>query len=328
MPRLLAWTLGLSTLGSALAVLTALPPSAPAPPENPTTAEKVALGKRLFFDPILSQDRTVSCSSCHDPAHAFSDPTGQAVSPGVQGRLGRRNAMSLINVGDRHALTWSGASPSLETQAMIPLGDHAELNMTPEEVTARLKADPGYVQAFQAAFGSPPSMQNTVRALASFQRTLQSRGSPYDRYQAGDASALTAQQVRGLDLFFDRAECFHCHTGRDFTDGLPHNNAMKLFNPDVGRAEFTEKEEDVGRFVTPSLRNVAVTAPYLHDGSARTLRELIEIYNDGGEPNPNTDPLIHPLGLTPAEIDDLLAFLNSLTDPTIATNPQFQAGAR
>lgn len=194
MSRLLAGLLGLGTVGSALAALTALPPPVPAPPGNPTTPEKVALGKRLFFDPVLSQDRTLSCSSCHDPAHAFADPGGRAVSPGVEGRLGRRNAISLINVGDRHALNWNGASPSLETQAMIPPSDHAELNMTPEEVTSRLKADPGYVHAFQAAFGSGPSVQNTARAL----------GSPHDRSQGGDVSALTDQQVRGLDLFFDR----------------------------------------------------------------------------------------------------------------------------
>lgn len=318
MKRPFAGLLIATTVAGASTTLMPLPPG---PPENPTTPAKVALGKRLFFDSVLSRDRTVSCASCHDPARAFTAP--EAVSPGVAGRLGKRNASTLINVGDRRALTWAGASPSLELQAMIPLEDHAELDMTPEALKGRLNGDAGYVQAFQGAFGEGPSMQTTVRALAAFQRTLTSRWSAFDRYQAGDASALTASQVRGLDLFFDKAECFHCHTGRDFTDGLAHNNAMRVFNPDVGVAERTELEADVGRFLTPTLRNVALTGPYLHDGSRSTLRDLLEVYNDGGEPNPNADDLIRPLGLTAAELNDLEAFLHSLTDETIATNAAF-----
>ncbi|WP_172418184.1 cytochrome-c peroxidase [Deinococcus indicus] len=309
----------LITAAAASAALTPLPPG---PPSNPTTPEKVALGRALFFDPILSRDRSVSCASCHDPARAFTVP--QAVSPGVGGRLGRRNASTLVNVGDRQALTWAGASPNLEVQAMIPLQDHAELDMTPELLRERLQADPAYAAQFRAAFGEAPSVQNLVRALAAFQRTLISRDSPFDRYRAGDASALNEAQVRGLDLFFDRAECFHCHTGRDFTDGLAHNNAMRVFNPDIGLAERTEQEGDVGRFITPTLRNVALTGPYLHDGSRATLRDLLETYNDGGEPNPNADPLIHPLGLTDAELDDLEAFLHALTDESVARNPAFR----
>lgn len=309
----------LTTAAAASSTLAPLPPGLPS---NPTTPEKVALGRALFFDPILSRDRTVSCASCHDPARAFTAP--QAVSPGVQGRLGRRNAMTLVNVGDRRALTWAGASPNLEVQAMIPLQDHAELDMTPDLLRERLTADPVYAAQFRAAFGEAPTVQRLVQALAAFQRTLTSRGSPFDRYQAGDASALSAAQVRGLDLFFDKAECFHCHTGRDFTDGLAHNNAMRVFNPDLGLADRTEQEGDVGRFVTPTLRNVALTGPYLHDGSRATLREVLETYNDGGEPNPNADPLIHPLGLTDAELDDLEAFLHALTDESVARNPAFR----
>lgn len=296
----------------------ALPPG---PADNPTTLLKVALGKRLFFDPVLSRTGQVSCASCHEPARAFTAP--QAISPGVEGRLGKRNASTLINVGDRKALTWSGASPRLELQAMIPLGDHAELDLNPEQLRARLLEEPTYTAAFQEAFGEGPSMQRTVQALAAFERTLTSRQSPYDRYQGGDVEALSAQQVRGMDLFFDKAECFHCHTGRDLTDGLAHNNANRLFNPDLGVAELSGREEDVGRFVTPTLRNVALTGPYMHDGSRTSLRDVLETYNDGGEPNPSVDPLIHPLGLSPAELDDLEAFLQSLTDPTIATNPAF-----
>jgi len=324
MKRFLTVLCSLTGLGSAVALLTTLPVSAPAPPENPLTPEKIALGKRLFFDPVLSRDRTVSCSSCHDPQHAFADPAGQAISPGVQGRLGRRNAISLINAGDRGALTWSGASPNLETQAVIPMTDHAELDLTIEEVVTRLSADPQYPALFQQVFRSAPSVQNTVRALASFERTLESRNAPYDRYQAGDAAAFTAQQARGMDLFFGKADCFHCHTGRDFSDGRAHNNAIQLFNPDLGVAERTELEGDVGKFVTPSLRNVGLTAPYMHDGSFKTLQEVVRHYNEGGEPNPNADGLIRPLGLSATETDDLVAFLKTLDDPSIAGNPAFQ----
>ena len=335
---IVALTLG--GLGAALTALLALPsgaalrasltaPSAdavlaslPAKPEQ-ATPEKIALGRKLFFDPVLSKSRSVSCSSCHSPQAAFSDPGGLAISPGVDNRRGRRNAISLINAADRPALTWSGASPSLETQAMIPLTDHEEMDMSVGEVVGRLSADKRYTQMFSAAFGAAPTMQGTIKALASYERTLISRKSPYDAYQAGDASALTEQQVRGLDLFFGRADCFHCHTGRDFTDNLPHNNAVKLFNPDTGLAERTEKDEDVGKFITPSLRNVKMTAPYMHDGSFATLKDVVEHYNDGGQPNPNTDPLIRPLGLSEVEVDDLLAFLQSLDDPTIAGNAAF-----
>lgn len=317
--KLSAAALLILTTAAAGSTLAPLPPG---PASNPTTPGKVALGRQLFFDPILSRDRTVSCASCHDPARAFTVP--QAVSPGVAGRLGKRNASTLVNVGDRQALTWAGASPNLEVQAMIPLQDHAELDMTPELLRERLQTDPAYAAQFRAAFGEAPSVQNLVRALAAFQRTLTSRDSPFDRYRAGDASALNEAQVRGLDLFFDRAECFHCHTGRDFTDGLAHNNAMRVFNPDIGLAERTEQEGDVGRFITPTLRNVALTGPYLHDGSRATLREMLETYNDGGEPNPNADPLIHPLGLTDAELSDLEAFLHALTDESVARNPAFR----
>ncbi len=312
------------TLGGAgvAATLLAAPP-VPTPTDNPQTPEKVALGRQLFFDPILSRDRTVSCASCHDPKRAFSTP--DPITPGVAGRLGTRNAISLLNVAYRKALTWNGASPHLETQAMIPLLDHNELDLTEADLRDRLNSDATYAAAFQQVFGSPPTVQNTVRALAAFQRTLVSYASAYDRYQAGDASAFTPAQVRGQDLFFGKAECFHCHTGRDFTDGRPHNDALQLFNADAGVAVLTSKDADVGKFITPSLRNVALTSPYLHDGSVKTLRAVVEAYNRGGEPNPNADPLIRPLGLSDREVSDLVAFLQGLSDFTAAKNPAFQA---
>ena len=318
-PILLALAFG----GSAALVAAAPPtvPPAPVPADNPQSEAKVQLGRQLFYDPILSRDRSLSCSSCHQQQHAFAD--SRPVSPGVAGRLGTRNAISLGNVAYRGKLTWDGASPKLELQAMIPLTDHNELDMDEAEVARRLKNEPRYVRAFQTVFGEAPSVLGAVRALSAFQRTLTTFDSAYDRYQRGDEKALNAQQARGFDLFMGKAECFHCHTGRDFTDGLAHNNAAFLFNEDVGLAKATAQDADVGKFITPSLRNVALTAPYMHDGSFKTLKEVVEHYNQGGEPNPNADPLIRPLGLTDAEVDDLVAFLNGLTDASLTENAAF-----
>lgn len=310
--------------GGGIALVAASPSPAPpmtVPESNPQSDAKVQLGRQLFYDTILSRDRSVSCASCHRQEKAFAD--GQPVSPGVTGKLGTRNAISLGNVGYRSKLLWEGASPSLELQAMVPLTDHNELDMTEGELVARLNDEPRYAQAFQEVFGEAPSMTGLVRALASFQRTLVTFDSAYDRYQRGDETALTLQQVRGFDVFMDKAECFHCHAGRDFTDGLPHNNANELFNEDLGLAKLTDQDADVGKFVTPSLRNVVVTGPYMHDGSSATLKEVVERYNLGGESNLNADPLLRPLGLTEQEVDDLVAFLEGLTDESFLKNPAF-----
>lgn len=309
------------TLALAVAGVTA--PRVPVPDNNPQTPEKVELGRALFYDTKLSRNGDLSCASCHHQDRAFTD--GRAVSPGSGGRLGTRNAPSLINVAYRSKLFWHGGSPSLELQALGPLTDHNELDLTVEDIAARLNASPEYVQRFRTVFGQAPDAKTTLQALAAFERTLVSFHSPYDRYQAGDMGALDASQVRGLDLFMGKAECFHCHTGGNFSDNQAHNNAMKLFNPDIGVAQLTDQEQDVGKFITPTLRNVALTAPYLHDGSVTTLEELVSKYNDGGEPNPNTDALIHPLGLSAQDEADLVAFLRALTDPTIADNPAFAA---
>lgn len=284
-------------------------------------AKRAALGRELFYSTLLSSDGKVACASCHQQAKAFTD--GRAVSLGAGGRAGKRSAPSLVNVATRTRLFWHGGSPSLELQALGPLSDHNEHDLTPEETVAKLTADPHFSRRFQEVYGEAPRLLTLARALAAFERTLSSYGSPFDRYSAGDASALTAAQVRGLDLFYDKAECFHCHAGRNFSDNLPHNNGSLLFNEDLGLAQLTNDDEDIGKFITPTLRNVGLSAPYMHAGQMQTLREVVEHYNAGGQPNPNTDPLVRPLGLTDEEVSDLVAFLESLTDPTVATNPAF-----
>jgi len=295
----------------------------PIPEDNPQTPAKVELGRRLFYDPRLSKDGTVACASCHKPEFAFSDG-GKAVSTGIFGRKGSRNAPTLTNVGFRRHLFWEGRSPRLELQAVGPLTAHNEMGLEPEELAQRLSAIPEYAQAFQEVFGEPPTLKTTTYAIAAFERTLVSYNSPFDRYHAGDERALSEAALRGMALFFsEKGDCFHCHVGPDFTDDEPHNTALYTVYKDVGLARATGKDEDVGKFKTPTLRNVALTAPYMHDGSIKTLREAVQHYNRGGEPNLNADALIRPLGLTDQEVDDLVAFLEALTDTSFTTNPAF-----
>ncbi|KIQ55595.1 cytochrome-c peroxidase [Meiothermus taiwanensis] len=295
--------------------------SVPIPEDNPQTPAKVALGRKLFYDTRLSKDNTIACASCHKPEFAFSDG-GKAVSTGIFGRKGSRNAPTLTNVGFRRHLFWEGRSPRLELQAVGPLTAHDEMGLEPEELAQRLQAIPEYAQAFREVFGEPPSLRAVTYAIAAFERTLVSYNSPFDRYQAGDDQALSPAALRGMELFFsEKGDCFHCHVGPDFTDDEPRNTALYTVYKDIGLARATGRDEDVGKFKTPTLRNVALTAPYMHDGSIRTLREVVQHYNRGGEPNLNADVLIRPLGLTEQEVDDLVAFLEALTDTSFTTNP-------
>jgi cytochrome c peroxidase len=198
------------------------------------------------------------------------------------------------------------------------------MGMEPEELAQRLRAIPEYARAFQEVFGEPPSLKSVTYAIAAFERTLLSYNSPFDRYQAGDDKAMSAAALRGMELFFsEKGDCFHCHVGPDFTDDEPRNTALYTVYKDIGLARATDKDEDVGKFKTPTLRNVALTAPYMHDGSIQTLHEVVQHYNQGGQPNLNADALVRPLGLTDAEVDDLVAFLKSLTDESFTTNPAF-----
>lgn len=296
-------------------------PPLPTPEDNALTPDRVALGRRLFFDPQLSRTREVSCASCHEPARAFADP--RRVSTGVSGRMGFRNAPALVNLAWGTSFFWDGGAPTLEHQAIAPIKDPDEMDLTLREANERLAADPGYLEAFQRAYGQPPSEFTLPRALASFVRSLVSGDSPFDRHRRGDPAALGAAERRGLALFNgEKAECFHCHVGWNLTNNGFRNNGIAPADPDPGRARVTSLPGDAGKFKVPTLRNVAVTAPYMHDGSLATLEEVVEHYARGGRGHANTDLNILPLALEPGEKADLVAFLRALTDEAFLSDPR------
>jgi cytochrome c peroxidase len=285
----------------------------PVPKDNPITPEKIALGKRLFNDRRLSSDETVSCETCHDPQHAFSDQRMAAL--GIYGRHGTRRVPRLINRGYGLAFFWDGRASSLEEQALQPIANPNEMGMTVDEAVQRIKADPSYRRDFKRAFKSRPNSQNVAQALASYVRSLLSGNSAYDRYVNGDPTALSAGQQRGLELFRGKANCIACHSGPNFTDEKFHNTGIgwrgNSFDDD-GRFAVTHNEADRGAFKTPTLRDVADSAPYTHQGRLSTLKDLMDFYDAGGNPNPNLDPQLHPLHLSEQEKKDVIDFLGAL----------------
>ncbi len=300
-------------------------PVMPIPADNPQTPEKIQLGRKLFYDARLSADNSISCSSCHQQKFAFTN-AGNAVSTGIRGQKGSRNAPTLGNVGWRKSLFWEGGSPSLELQAMGPITAHDEMGIEPSVLVARLKGIPEYSKAFSSVFTDGLTMLNITRAIASFERTLVSNRSPYDQYLAGDQKAMSKAAVRGMELFFgENGDCFHCHNGFNLTTEALHNTALQKTNPDLGLARITNRKSDEGKFKTPTIRNVALTAPYMHDGSIPTLEKVLDHYNKGGEDNPNADTLMRPLGLSKTEISDLIEFLKALTDVEFTRDPRFAA---
>ncbi|NBN64044.1 methanobactin export MATE transporter MbnM [Pannonibacter tanglangensis] len=315
------------------------------PGDNAMTAAKVDLGRHLFYDARLSADGTVACVSCHVQERAFTD--GRPTSVGIDGTTGHLNAPSLANAAYLPVLTWANPHmTTLEFQALVPLFGEAPVEMggagREVEIFARLAADPYYATAFAAAFPErpQPDLFTVTRALAAFQRSIVSVASPYDRFKyGGQSDALSEAAQRGEQLFFDhRLECYHCHSGIHFTNNLKtirtstgggeagyHNTGLHDPYPDAapGLIEITGREADAGRFRTPSLRNVALTAPYMHDGSIPDLRGVLEHYARGGRAgsHPQKDGMIVGFEVSPREIDDLIAFLESLTDETLIHNP-------
>lgn len=309
------------------------------PENNPMTKEGVALGRLLFYEPLLSKDNQVSCSSCHQQALAFTD--GKPLSEGVDGHKTQRNSMSLANVLWVRNLFWDGRVGSLEQQALFPLTDPHEMSQPLNESVKKLESTKLYPDQFQRAFGSADiTAEGIVNALAQFQRTLISANSPYDRYLSGDYDP-TPQEKRGMDLFMTfpqpeknirGANCAHCHGSPKAFKELFHDNGLELFVLDSGRIGFTGKEVDKGRFRVPTLRNIALTAPYMHDGRFETLEEVLNHYSDHVQNNPNLSPFIGNvsneagqigLKLTKVEKEDIIAFLNMLTDSTFIQNPAF-----
>ena len=292
----------------------------PVPTDNPLTPAKVALGERLFFEPLLSADEKLSCSSCHKPQHVFSDT--DAISPGVYGRRGTRNAPSIVNAAYGESFFWDGRAATLEDQALHPIQARNEMDMSLDSVLQRLGGKPEYRERFASAFpDGAVSAPNLARAIASYVRTLRSGDSPLDRFFAGDSTALSTEARDGFRLFVGRARCSFCHAGPTLTDQSFHNTGIAWRDgmlADSGRAAVTGTRDALGAFKTPSLRNVARTAPYMHDGSIATLEEVLEFYNDGGNPNPYQDPDIGPLNLNASERSALLAFLRSLSGKVTA----------
>lgn len=303
-----------------------LPLYVPVPESNPPMPGKVALGRRLFFDPVLSADRSVSCASCHRPEHAFADSTARSL--GARGARPPRNTPSLLNAAYGGPYLWDGRTSTLEEQVLLPVAQPREMALPLTDAVARLRADSTYRRAFGAAFptvtGDEPGVtrENLGRALASYVRTLRAGNSPADRFAAGAEDAVSLEARRGYALFVGKAGCTRCHGGPLFTDERFHNTGVGWGGPDAGRTRITGRPEDRGLFNTPSLRNVAETAPYMHDGSMETLHEVVRFYVRGGGSNPNLDRRLEPLDLTEAEIDALVAYLRAMTSPGPGSQPR------
>jgi len=282
----------------------------PVPEDNRFTAEKVALGKRLFFDPVLSRDRSLACASCHVPSRAFTD--GRAVAIGVFGRQGTRSAPTLVNRGYGAAFFWDGRMPTLEQQVLQPIQNPDEMDMTLDEALARLRDHPDYSEQFRAAFGAEASVEGLARALAAYLRTILSGDAPVDRYMNGDREALSAQARQGLNIFRGKGNCTACHVGPTFTDERFHNTGVAWRDGqwlDPGRYAVSGGAADRGAFKTPTLRQIARTAPYMHDGSLASLADVVEFYDRGGNSNPHIDSEVRVLRLSDDEKKALAGFL-------------------
>jgi len=293
-----------------------------APADNALSLERALLGKRLFYDPQLSRTNDVSCGTCHQQQYAFADPS--AISTGVDGRTGTRNAPSIVNAAWGKTFFWDGRADSLEEQAGKPIENPLEMDLPLADAVARVAADPSYAEGFQKAYGEAPSESSLQKALASFVRSLVSGMSPYDRHLRGDDSEFGPARKRGEALFqSEKVECFHCHPSGELTNEGYFNNGTYTAGGDAGRQPVSGRVGDLGKFKVPGLRNIEVTAPYMHDGSLATLDDVLEQYAAGGRGDPTTDPLIEPFALSSDEKADLLEFLRSLTDPALLADPRF-----
>jgi len=334
-PRVIAATLTLASLGCQPAVtpppaweeanpVTPLPESPLGVPnqlaelDQAPTPETVRLGRWLFYDTRLSADETISCATCHKPENAFSEET--PVSTGINGQRGGRKAPTFINAAWTlyPHFFWDGRADSLESQALGPVENPIEMGNTVDGMIATLQAITGYAPYFEAAFGTPGiTPERVAKAIADYERTRMSGNSAYDRWKDGDESAVSDAVKLGDELFFGKAGCNQCHLGFNFTDSLFHNlgvgwDAESESFGDLGRYEVTQVDTDRGAFKTPTVRDVTKHAPYMHDGSVATLREVMELYNRGGEANPFLDPKMKPLELSDEEIDALVSMMEAL----------------
>jgi len=295
-----------------------LPTSIPVPSTNLNYAAKVELGKQLYFDGRLSENGAISCAFCHNPGTGWADP--RQTSIGIGGGLGGRQAPTVLNTAFNHFQFWDGRARSLEEQAIGPIHNPIEMGETHENVVAKLNKIKGYQQQFRAVFGTDVNLQGIAEAIAAYERTVISTNSPFDKYVAGDHKAMDETAVRGMALFKGKARCILCHSGPNFTDNQFHNLGVPQVGPmkeDLGRYYVTKAEKDRGAFKTPTLRSIAETAPYMHDGAFKTLEEVVDFLNQGGGANPNLSAMAKPLNLTAEEKTDLIAFLQALTGEPI-----------
>ena len=294
------------------------------PEDNAFTEARWRLGKKLFFDPVMARDSSISCASCHLPQYAFSDTV--AFSPGVADAPGVRNSPTLANVAYHPYFLREGGVPTLEMQILVPIQEHNEFDFNILLIAERLMQDEEYRRMSWEAYDREPDFFVITRALACFERSLLSGNSPYDQYaHQGKTDALSAAALRGKDLFFgERAQCGACHGGFNFTNYAFENNGLYEVYADPGRFRVTGEESDRARFKVPSLRNIALTAPYMHDGSLAKLEDVIAHYDNGAAAHPHKSPLVRPLGLTAQERADLLAFLESLTDHSFVSDTRFR----
>jgi cytochrome c peroxidase len=286
----------------------------PWPADNRYSPAKAELGRLLYFDTRLSADGTISCSSCHKPEFAFTD--GAATSTGIRGQKGNRSAPTIINRAYSMGQFWDGRAATLEDQAKGPMANPIEMGHSTDGIVAALKAIPGYRVRFKQVFGTEDiTIDHVAKAITTFERTILSGNSPYDRFRAGQKNAMTASQQRGMSVFADKAKCDQCHEGISFTNGSFNNLGVGTDtpNPDPGYSAVTHKEEDWGKFKTPTLREIARTAPYMHDGSLATLEDVVQFYDDGGKPNRNKDERMKALHLSAQEKADLVDFLKALS---------------
>ena len=284
-------------------------PAMKTPKDNAVTAAKVALGKQLFFDKRLSSDNTVSCASCHDPKHGWSN--GERFATGVRGQVGGRSAPTIVNAGYSHFQFWDGRAKEVEGQALGPIANPIEMDMPLDKLVKKLTAIKGYDEQFRRVFSDGVTQQNIAKAIAAFERTIVSGDAPYDRHKAGNKDALSDSAKRGMKVFFNKAQCSSCHPAPHFTDHAFHNLGvgMDKEKPDVGRFAVTKLLGDRGSFKTPTLREIARTAPYMHDGSLPTLEDVVEFYSKGGIKNAQQSEDIFPLKLSKEEKKDLIQFL-------------------
>lgn len=284
---------------------------------------RVELGKHLFYDPILSRDSTISCATCHKQELAFTD--GLQKSVGIRNRMVTRNSPTLSNVGNRTMFLLDGVNPSLESQVGVPIQEHNEFDFHVLLVIDRIQNSPKYVAMAEKAYNTSEITEFILKnSIATFERTLISDNSPYDKFLDGNYAALDNRQKKGMELFFETLYCSKCHSGPDFTEDRLTNNGLYTAYADSGRMRLTETEADRAIFKVPTLRNVAKTAPYMHDGSIATLEEVIKHYESGGHPHPGKGEEIVPFELTAEERQNLIRFLEALTDEDFLTNPAFR----